>query len=362
MLHEAHIGMSRMKAQARSWVWWPGMDSEIENSVRSCYTCQTHSKSPPKAPLFPWEWPQEPWSRLHLDFAGPFLGKMFLVLVDAHSKWVDIKIMSRITAPDTTLELRDIFSTFGACSEIVTDNGPTFTSEFFKKVLSCNGVEHITVSPYHPSSNGLAERYVQEFKSFVITNQHGSLRERVIKFLTKSRSLPHSTTGVSPAELMFGRKMKTHLDLLHPTLHKKVTEQQMMQKHQHDKNTVNRDMSVGDSVFTRNFSNQGNTWIPGTVSEKTGTYSYRINTPNNGVVRRHIDHIRNAGMNVSEAITDGSDTSAASAPIIQTPVEVVNSNPLDGAEALRDSEPKSVPTTPLRRSGRESKPVVRLDL
>ena len=79
-LHNAHPGIVTMKAVARAHVWWPGLDSDIESSVCHCYTCQTHAKTPPQSPLAMW-----PWSRLHIDHAGPFQGKLFLILVDAHS-------------------------------------------------------------------------------------------------------------------------------------------------------------------------------------------------------------------------------------------------------------------------------------
>ena len=204
-----------MKSQARSWVWWPQIDADIEKSVRCCYTCQKHRKQPAKAPLFPWEWPEEPWKRVHLDFAGPFLGHMYLIATDAHSKWVEVKIMSKITASHTILELRDIFATLGSPDTVVTDNGPTFTSSEFRLFMSHNGIKHITVSPYHPSSNGLAERSVQTFKRAMVKISGGSVRERVCKFLTRYRCTPHSTTGLSPAELMFGRNIRTHIDLLH---------------------------------------------------------------------------------------------------------------------------------------------------
>lgn len=83
-LHHTHPGISRMKEFASSYVWWPGMDSEIEKEVQSCHTCQENSKSPVGASLYPWEWPETPWSRLHVDYAGPHLGKMFLIIADAH--------------------------------------------------------------------------------------------------------------------------------------------------------------------------------------------------------------------------------------------------------------------------------------
>ena len=75
-----------MKALACSFVWWPKLDSDIESSVKLCEECQMFQHLPPVAPLQPWEWPQRPWARVHVDYVGPFLGQQFLILVDAHSK------------------------------------------------------------------------------------------------------------------------------------------------------------------------------------------------------------------------------------------------------------------------------------
>lgn len=97
-LHETHPGVSQMKQLTRTYVWWPQMESQIEKLVQRCNTCQQSRSLPAKAPLHPWEWPKEPWSRLHLDFAGPYLGKMYLVAVDAHSKWLEVHIMPSITS------------------------------------------------------------------------------------------------------------------------------------------------------------------------------------------------------------------------------------------------------------------------
>ena len=88
-LHEAHPGMTRMKSLARMYVWWPGIDGSIEHFVRSCSKCQENQSMPPVAPLQPWKWPTRPWVRLHMDFAGPFHGKMYLVIIDAHTKCIE---------------------------------------------------------------------------------------------------------------------------------------------------------------------------------------------------------------------------------------------------------------------------------
>ncbi len=88
-LHGGHPGASRMKSLARSLLWWPEMDQEIEEMVQHCTDCQQSRPMPPSAPLHPWSWPTRPWARLHIDFAGPMEGRMFLVVVDAHSKWLE---------------------------------------------------------------------------------------------------------------------------------------------------------------------------------------------------------------------------------------------------------------------------------
>ena len=79
-----------MKAIARSYFWWKGLDQEIETLVKSCLTCLAVKSAPASVLLHPWVWPNAPLRRIHINFAGPFLGKMFLIIVDAHSKWPEV--------------------------------------------------------------------------------------------------------------------------------------------------------------------------------------------------------------------------------------------------------------------------------
>ena len=78
-LHKGHLGVVKMKALARSYIWWPGIDKEIEETAKTCSGCQPMQAEPITAPVNPWKWSSPPWQRIHTDFAGPFLGCMFSV-------------------------------------------------------------------------------------------------------------------------------------------------------------------------------------------------------------------------------------------------------------------------------------------
>ena len=117
-----------------------------------------------KAPLHPWTWPNRPWQRLHVDFAGPFLNQSFLIVVDVHSKWAEVVEMTHTTTAKTIAALKHLFAMHGIPEQIVSDNGPQFTSSDFEEFTRRNGIKHSQSSPYHPSSNGEAERFVRTFK------------------------------------------------------------------------------------------------------------------------------------------------------------------------------------------------------
>ena len=235
-LHQDHPGVARMKALARSHVWWPGLDRDLESLAKSCVACQSVNQAPPVAPLRPWVWPTKPWERIHIDFAGPFQGKMYLIAVDAHSKWPEVYEMAQTTATKTITVLRHLFSTYGLPEQVVSDNGPQFTSEEFATFMKANGIKHVRVAPYHPASNGLAERFVRTFKQAMRTGKHDGLTpsHRLENFLLTYRSTPHATTGETPCSLFLGRIVRTRFDLLRPSLERRVGQKQVTQKEKHD--------------------------------------------------------------------------------------------------------------------------------
>ena len=143
-IHEGHLGVGKMKGLARGYVWWPNLDKDIECAARNCDGCQELGKNPASTPLHRWEFPAQPWQRLHVDFAGPIQGKMILVCTDAHSKWPEVVVMKNTSVEETVATLRSIFARMGFPEQMVTDNGPQFTSHVFKKFTSMNGVRHVT--------------------------------------------------------------------------------------------------------------------------------------------------------------------------------------------------------------------------
>ena len=236
-LHKEHPGASRMKALARSYLWWPGLDKCLEEKAKSCLSCQEVKNNPPVAPLHPWIWPTQPWKRVHIDFAEPFKSHMFLVVIDAHSKWPEVKMMQSTTSQRTIEVLRELFSSYGLPEQVVSDNGPQFVSAEFETFMRNNGIKHIRCAPYHPSSNGLAERFIQTFKKAMLAGDREGcdLKYQLCQFLLKYRSSPHTTTDVAPCELFLKRSMRTRLDMLKPDLQRMVLDQQAHQKLIHDK-------------------------------------------------------------------------------------------------------------------------------
>ena len=145
---------------------------------------------------------------------------------------------------------------------VVTDNGSNFASKEFEDFLKQNGIRHIRTAPYHPASNGLAER--DEMRKM----SGGSVETRVSRFLARYRITPQTSTGVSPAELLLGRKPRSRLDLVYPEIGNKVRQSQAFQKQAHDWHTKERTMQEGEAVYASNFR-RGPRWLPGILKEST---------------------------------------------------------------------------------------------
>jgi len=220
---------------------------------------------------------------------------MFLIVVDAHSKWPEVIQMTSTSAEQTVMALRQLFANYGLPQQIVSDNGPQFTAVDFQQFLKKNGVKHIQITPYHPSSNGLAERFVRTFKQAMKAGEAEGLPliHRLQNFLLGYRATPHMTTNRSPSSLFLYRQVRTHLDLIQPSCDKNVLQQQTTQQLQHDKRARAQDFQGGETVMVRNY--QGNPkWLTGTIFAKCAPLTYQVKTDSGLIWRCHVDQLHAA--------------------------------------------------------------------
>jgi len=136
-LHQGHFGMQRMKQLARTAVYWPNIDDDIEAACRNSVSCGEHQNKPPKPAVHPWMLPEKPWSCLHMDHAINFMGSTWLVFVDANSKYSCIHPTQSITAKATIDLLEEDFAS-------------AFMSEEFQSWCKERGITYLTGAPYHP--------------------------------------------------------------------------------------------------------------------------------------------------------------------------------------------------------------------
>lgn len=283
-LHVGHIGILKMKLLARSFVYWKNIDKDIENKVKSCRPCRLQQNEPSKTPIHHWEDPSGPWQRIHIDFAGPISGHQLLIVVDAYSKWTEI-IPTKITTSTWCIRnLKEIFCSFGIPNVLVSDNGRQFTSQEFKGFLSDYCISHRTTAPYHPSTNGQAERFVQTIKKALqsMAGESGSLYDKLLTTKIRLRRTPN-INGFTPYELMFNREIRTYL---HAIFKKTVPLPKL-----NNSTPLRKQFGQGDRVQVRSYAIPKVKWEFGVVTRRLGRLHYEIRTDDGKVLRRHIDQM-----------------------------------------------------------------------
>lgn len=296
-----------MKSMARGYFWWPGIDREIELLTKKCDSCSKYFSDNSKIELHSWTFPSEPWERLHIDYLGPFKKKFYLIVVDSYTKWLEVCETSTTSSLNTIECLRSIFATFGLPKFLVSDNASSFSSQEFSEFLHKNRVIHVTSPPYNPSSNGAAENCVKLVKGALVralTADHESNTKQIIcRFLLDYRNTVHCTTGVSPANLMFGRALRTKFDLMNPysqrqllnknDIKTKVKTMQIKQKQAY-KGRRKSNYLLGEVVLVKDYRDRSKvTWIKGIVNKQIGKCTYFIEIPELRVSwKRHANQIR----------------------------------------------------------------------
>lgn len=134
LIHKSHLGIVKCKQRAREVMYWPGMNSQIEQLVKDCEKCATFQNSQPPESLKPTPVPDLPYAVVGCDLFD-FESKKYLVVVDYFSKYIDCMELQSQSSFSTIETLKCIFGTHGIPKEIRSDNGPQFSSYEFRKFL-----------------------------------------------------------------------------------------------------------------------------------------------------------------------------------------------------------------------------------
>ena len=165
LAHEdfGHAGRNKICLHVRKFFYWPTMTSDAIRHIRSYEKCQNHDKKTPRQmPMQEREIVMMPSERVCVDTVGPLpvakgSFRFILTYLDLTTRWPDAIPLRKTTTKIIIEQLLLIFSRNGFSTTLVSNNGPQFVSESFKKLLKTNRMDHVIASPYHPQGNGVIE-------------------------------------------------------------------------------------------------------------------------------------------------------------------------------------------------------------
>ena len=214
LAHEGHLGIVGTKTMLRSKVWWPAMDREAERHCRSCYGCQLVARPDPPEPLSPTPLPDGPWVDVATDLMGPLpSGHSLLVVVDYFTRYYEVAVLKSTTADKVIDSLNEAFSRHGLPVTVKSDNGPQFRSSEFAEYCTENNITHLRVTAKWAQANGEVERQNASLlkRIRIAQAERKDWKRELRKYLAQYRNLPHTTTGRTPAELLYNRKLRGKL-------------------------------------------------------------------------------------------------------------------------------------------------------
>ena len=210
LAHEGHLGVVGTKQNLRTKVWWPGMDKAAQRHCRARHGCQLVAQPDPPEPIRSTSLPDGPWQDLAVDLMGPLpSGHSLLVIVDYYSRFYKVEVMQSTTTEKVIDRLAYTFCRHGLPNTIKSDNGPQFKSHEFREYCEQHGIILQKVTAKWAQVNGEVERQNQSLlkRPQISQAENKPWRAELRKYLAAYRSIPHNTTGRSPAELLFNRKV-----------------------------------------------------------------------------------------------------------------------------------------------------------
>ena len=321
LAHEGHQGIVRTKQRLRTKVWWPGLEKDAEKLCKKCHACQVVSQPSTQEPMTRTEFPNAPWEHLAIDIMGPFpSGDSLLVTVDYYSRFYDVCIMKTMTSATVIERLDQLFAVHGYPLTVKCDNGPQFASDEMGRYLEDCGIERHLVTPLWPVANGEVERQnkslLKAVQAFQVENKNW--KKELHTYLLAYRSTPHPATGKSPAEMLFGRMIRSKLPELSSfkkddlAERDRDSEKKQQEKFYGDKrrNAQPSNLKVGDKVLLKQKKKDKLTptfeSTPYTVMAKYGN-QLTIRSEAGVIYKRNTSHVKKYHENDIESNTDSAD-------------------------------------------------------
>lgn len=204
-IHYAHFGKEKCKTLARKLLYWPNMPKHIEDVIDNCDTCRSFQRSNTKEPMLRKKLPRKPWEILATDIFF-LLGKQYVIIVDTYSKYIEIDKLNDVKVETTIKSLKKIFAGHGIPRILYSDSGTQYSNSKFKQFANEWSFKHIMTTSIHHQSNGLAERHIQTVKR--ILKKIVQEGKDVDLGLLQLRNIPIDASGVIPAELLYGRRVR----------------------------------------------------------------------------------------------------------------------------------------------------------
>ena len=357
-IHEGHQGSEKCKLRAKTCVYWPKINKDIENLVANCDICNLMKNQQPRETLQPHEIPTRPWQIIGTDLFA-LKGAEYLIVADYYSKFPFVRKMPQHCTSQAVINaLKQLFGENGTPERIVSDNGPQYDSELFRQFAEKWSFDHITSSPTYPQSNGFIERNIQTVKR---TMEKATMSNVDIeKALQNLRATPVDHSLPSPSELLNNRMIRGSLPIrvqnnnpIKDQISDRLIERQQNQKYYFDKHA--HDLTPLLPGQHARIQNQQGRWMPATVVEKCAEpRSYIIETPTGSVMRRNRRQILDCPVPAKETKLDQD---------IFKPAEPVSPAPKPSSPVIRPNPQQDTCQTRLAtRVGREIQPRQILDL
>ena len=282
----AHFGRDKTTHKIRTRYYWPSMNKDIENYVKSCILCAQYNPRRQKPPgaLRPIKPPEGVWQLVSMDFHGPIIptsqrgNKYVIALTDVLSKFVVTKAVRDNSAQTAVRFLKeDIITKFGTPRCILTDNGTHFTASMMNELIKKIGATHLYSTPYHPQTNGQIERYnsTMDAKIAALSNLRKTDWDEQLSFVTFNyNTSTHASTKQIPFKMMYGRdpvlpfdyqdenvnldhdpehskKLNEYLSKLNEQAKRNIISNQQQYKQRYDTNRSNPTYQINDLVLVK---------------------------------------------------------------------------------------------------------------